>query len=98
MFLFILYLYGIHRDLHLLTHSFPTRRSSDLLPALLQEDYCPDIHERLGLYKRLASCQTPDDLTVMQEELIDRFGELPDTTRALLAVQDRKSTRLNSSH
>src|SRR3546814_7465728 len=24
--------YGDHRDLHVLTHSFPTRRSSDLLP------------------------------------------------------------------
>src|SRR3546814_17674391 len=26
--------YGDHRDLHVLTHSFPTRRSSDLLAAL----------------------------------------------------------------
>src|SRR3546814_13862804 len=24
--------YGDHRDLHVLTHSFPTRRSSDLIP------------------------------------------------------------------
>ncbi|MHB1093074.1 transcription-repair coupling factor [Thiobacillus sp.] len=64
------------------------------LPALLPVEYCPDIHERLVLYKRLASCQTPDDLTAMQEELIDRFGELPDTARALLAVHRlRMSTR-----
>ena len=64
------------------------------LPALLPVDYCPDVHERLVLYKRLASCQTPDDLTQMQEELIDRFGELPDTARALLAVHRlRMSTR-----
>ncbi|HEX7970963.1 MAG TPA: TRCF domain-containing protein, partial [Thiobacillus sp.] len=64
------------------------------LPALLPEDYCPDVHERLVLYKRLASCQTPDDLTLMQEELVDRFGELPDTARALLAVHRlRLSTR-----
>ncbi|MBN8767444.1 MAG: transcription-repair coupling factor [Thiobacillus sp.] len=64
------------------------------LPALLPTDYCPDIHERLVLYKRLASCQTPDDLTAMQEELIDRFGALPDTARALLAVHRlRMSTR-----
>jgi transcription-repair coupling factor (superfamily II helicase) len=52
------------------------------------------VHERLVLYKRLASCQTPDDLTQMQEELVDRFGELPDTARALLAVHRlRMSTR-----
>lgn len=64
------------------------------LPALLPDDYCPDVHERLVLYKRLASCQTPDDLTAMQEELVDRFGELPDTTRALLAVHRlRMATR-----
>jgi transcription-repair coupling factor (superfamily II helicase) len=64
------------------------------LPALLPQDYCPDVHERLVLYKRLASCQTQDDLTQMQEELVDRFGELPDTARALLAVHRlRMSTR-----
>jgi transcription-repair coupling factor (superfamily II helicase) len=64
------------------------------LPALLPEDYCPDVHERLVLYKRLASCLSPDDLSLMQEELVDRFGELPDTARALLAVHRlRMSTR-----
>jgi len=63
-------------------------------PALLPQEYCPDVHERLVLYKRLASCQAPDDLTQMQEELVDRFGELPDTARALLAVHRlRMSTR-----
>jgi transcription-repair coupling factor (superfamily II helicase) len=55
-------------------------------PALLPSDYCPDVHERLVLYKRLASCQTEDDLALMREELIDRFGELPDNARALIAV------------
>ncbi len=61
-------------------------------PALLPDDYCPDVHERLVLYKRLASCQTPDELTAMQEELVDRFGELPDTARALLAVHRLRMT------
>ncbi|MFO7542579.1 MAG: transcription-repair coupling factor [Thiobacillus sp.] len=55
-------------------------------PALLPEEYCADVHERLVLYKRLASCRTTDDLALMQEELVDRFGELPDPARALLAV------------
>jgi transcription-repair coupling factor (superfamily II helicase) len=64
------------------------------LPALLPVDYCPDVHERLVLYKRLASCARADDLTTMQEELVDRFGELPDPARALLAVHRlRLSTR-----
>ncbi|MFN3752110.1 MAG: transcription-repair coupling factor [Thiobacillus sp.] len=53
-------------------------------PALLPEDYCPDVHERLVLYKRLASVQHTTDLTALQEELIDRFGALPDPARALI--------------
>jgi len=53
-------------------------------PALLPEDYCPSIHERLVLYKRLAHCESSDDLDAMQEELTDRFGLMPDATRALV--------------
>ena len=53
-------------------------------PALLPTDYCPDVQERLTLYKRLANCETEDDLRALQEELIDRFGELPPQTVALL--------------
>src|SRR3546814_17230576 len=30
LLIFFFYFYGHHRDLHVLTHSFPTRRSSDL--------------------------------------------------------------------
>jgi transcription-repair coupling factor (superfamily II helicase) len=54
-------------------------------PALLPSNYCPDIHERLVVYKRLANCDNDEDLDEMQEELIDRFGLLPDTGEALLA-------------
>jgi transcription-repair coupling factor (superfamily II helicase) len=53
-------------------------------PALLPEDYCHDVHERLVLYKRLANCDGEDQLQLLQEELIDRFGELPEATRTLL--------------
>ncbi|GAB7563172.1 transcription-repair coupling factor [Methylobacillus methanolivorans] len=54
-------------------------------PALLPNDYCPDVHERLVLYKRLANCNDDDDLDTMQEELIDRFGLLPEQGEALMA-------------
>jgi transcription-repair coupling factor (superfamily II helicase) len=53
-------------------------------PALLPEDYCPDVHERLTLYKRLASTEEMDFVSEVQEELIDRFGKLPDAATALL--------------
>lgn len=53
-------------------------------PALLPNDYCPDVQERLTLYKRLANCDSDADLRSLQEELIDRFGELPPQTQALI--------------
>jgi transcription-repair coupling factor (superfamily II helicase) len=53
-------------------------------PALLPEDYCADIHERLVLYKRLANCETLEELEAMHEELVDRFGLLPDPAKVLL--------------
>ncbi|HEY8855859.1 MAG TPA: transcription-repair coupling factor [Rugosibacter sp.] len=53
-------------------------------PALLTQDYCSDVHERLMLYKRLANCENEDELRLLQEELIDRYGALPNQSLALL--------------
>ncbi len=53
-------------------------------PALLPDDYCPDVHERLVLYKRLANCESAEELDDMQQELIDRFGLLPAPAKILL--------------
>ncbi|HET9650710.1 MAG TPA: transcription-repair coupling factor, partial [Usitatibacter sp.] len=53
-------------------------------PALLPEDYCGDVHERLVIYKRLANCAADEELERLTEELVDRFGPLPDATRVLL--------------
>ncbi|NYE60417.1 transcription-repair coupling factor (superfamily II helicase) [Duganella sp. 1224] len=54
------------------------------VPALLPADFCGDVHERLSIYKRLANCTTPGQIDDMQEELIDRFGKLPDAVKALI--------------
>ena len=54
------------------------------VPALLPADYCSDVHERLVLYKRLANCENDQELERLREELIDRFGEMPVATRALI--------------
>jgi len=53
--------------------------------ARLPENFCSDVHERLVLYKRLANCESLDDLERMQEELVDRFGALPEPAQALVA-------------
>jgi transcription-repair coupling factor (superfamily II helicase) len=54
------------------------------VPALLPASYCSDVHERLSLYKRLADAETREQLDAMREELVDRFGELPEPARALI--------------
>jgi transcription-repair coupling factor (superfamily II helicase) len=54
------------------------------VPALLPAGYCSDVHERLVLYKRLANCDTEEALTAMHEELVDRFGVLPEAAQALV--------------
>ena len=53
-------------------------------PALLPEEYCPDINERLSLYKRLASVDEKDELNDIHQELVDRFGLLPEPAKVLL--------------
>ena len=54
------------------------------VPALLPHDYCGDVHERLSLYKRLANCEKQEAIDDLQEELIDRFGKMPDAAKALI--------------
>ena len=53
-------------------------------PALLPADYCGDIHQRLVIYKRLANCNSQTELDNMHQELIDRFGLLPEAAQTLL--------------
>ncbi|MBW8904464.1 MAG: DEAD/DEAH box helicase, partial [Betaproteobacteria bacterium] len=55
------------------------------VPALLPETYCSDVHERLSIYKRLADAESREALEALAEELVDRFGEMPDPARALIA-------------
>lgn len=55
-------------------------------PALLPNDYCPDVHARLGFYKKLSHAATADELSHIQEELIDRYGLLPEPAQNLLTV------------
>ena len=56
------------------------------LPALIPEDYLPDVQARLILYKRIANATDGDALRDLQVEMIDRFGLLPDSLKNLLRV------------
>jgi transcription-repair coupling factor (superfamily II helicase) len=53
------------------------------LPGFIPDDYVPDTGQRLDLYKRLAGVEGDDDVTLLLEEMKDRYGEVPDEVRLL---------------
>ncbi|RQW63250.1 transcription-repair coupling factor [Vibrio viridaestus] len=60
------------------------------LPALLPNDFIPDINTRLSMYKQIASVDSVDELNDLKSEIIDRFGKLPDAALNLLSVTKLK--------
>ena len=62
------------------------------IPALLPDDYVPDVHLRLILYKRISATESAADLRELQIELIDRFGLLPPAARNLMRIAQIKQT------
>ena len=54
------------------------------LPALIPDDYLPDVQQRLVMYKRIASAADEAELKELQVEMIDRFGLLPDPVKTLM--------------
>ena len=69
------------------------------VPALIPDDYLPDPHLRLTLYKRISAAPDADALRDLQIEMIDRFGLLPEPARNLFATAELKlqATRLGIS-
>lgn len=60
------------------------------VPALIPEDYLPDVHARLILYKRIASAADAEELKELQVEMIDRFGLPPEPTKHLMRLTQLK--------
>ena len=56
------------------------------VPALIPEDYLPDITTRLVLYKRIAQANNAEQLREIQVEMIDRFGLLPEPVKNLFTA------------
>src|SRR3546814_14876719 len=88
---------GDHRDLHVLTHSFPTRRSSELPRPRLVHRLDKDTSGVLLI------ARTPGSAAFFSRRFSGRSARkiywalvvgVPEVT----SVEDRKSTRLNSSH
>ena len=60
------------------------------MPALITDDYLPDVHTRLIMYKRISNAKSNDELDELRVEIVDRFGSLPDSTRNLFSVTKLK--------
>ena len=60
------------------------------VPSLIPDDYLPDVHTRLTLYKRISSARDKEELRDLQVEMIDRFGLLPDPAKYLFATAELK--------
>lgn len=60
------------------------------IPALIPDEYLPDVHMRLVLYKRIANAKKAADLKDIQVEMIDRFGMLPDAVKNLFRQTELK--------
>ncbi len=56
------------------------------VPALIPDDYLPDVHNRLIMYKRIASAASDEELHRLEVEMIDRFGLIPPPTRTLMRI------------
>ena len=64
------------------------------VPALLPDDYVPDVHLRLILYKRISARKSAEELRELQVELIDRFGLLPNPAKNLIRIAGIKQSAL----
>lgn len=60
------------------------------IPALIPDDYLPDVHTRLMMYKRIAGAESDEALRELQVEMIDRFGLLPEPTKSLFKISSVK--------
>lgn len=60
------------------------------IAALIPEDFLPDVHGRLIMYKRIAGAANDEELKEIQVEMIDRFGLLPEATKNLFRITELK--------
>ncbi len=60
------------------------------IPAYVPEEYVPDIHQRLRLYKKMAGGMTESQIADVQSELRDRFGPIPCEVECLLLISNLK--------
>ncbi len=60
------------------------------LDAYIPDTYIRNESQKLDIYKRIAGIESREECEDMQDELLDRFGDLPRPVQNLLAVADLK--------
>lgn len=78
----------------------PTTQSRECLIDIRINAYIPEIYiqslpQRLSVYKRIADIKTQDDASDVLDELIDRFGEPPESVEGLVKVALLRNTAAN---
>jgi len=54
--------------------------------AFIPDSYIPDLNQKVEIYKRIAGLASLAELGELEEELVDRFGDLPGPVQNLMAV------------
>ena len=52
----------------------------------IPEEYIPDSNQKIEIYQDIALCKTEDDIQDVIDELIDRFGNIPEEVQKLLEI------------
>ncbi|HJM09025.1 MAG TPA: TRCF domain-containing protein, partial [Gammaproteobacteria bacterium] len=66
------------------------------IPVLIPEELISDVNLRLIFYRRISNATNKNELDQISNELVDRFGYLPDATKNLLEITNlrNKATKL----
>ena len=96
-----LYIKMLNQAIALAKGESPAPDKSDCLvditvDAYIPETYIPDPAGRIEAYKRIAAIQSAEDTSDVLDELIDRYGEPPDSVNGLLDVSLVRVTAANA--
>ena len=56
------------------------------IPAHIPEKYISDVSLRIEIYRKIAAIKTEDDAIDVTDEIIDRFGDIPQSVKGLIDV------------
>lgn len=56
------------------------------VPAHIDSRYIPDEDQRIDMYKSIASVETEEEAMDVRDELIDRYGDIPEETENLIDI------------